>query len=366
MEGSAQIRLALDGIAGKWFGLGHFSGRDRGCEALAGCDDQVHELGLDSDVFGTEARKVVGYRCGDLFHERRQGVAAGLRRGCGGTHRHARLRGEAVAWPGCVRRDRLLLRSRDLHFGCAPGTGGDRAGLPERDPQELIASITTEPEVIVGHGWELSSLHFGRSLGAILPQHSSLRGTALSDATLVLAPGAVRSRHAAKLVLAALWSRLLSLRICFVRRRSPDPRPSADRGSLSDAPAVGDWESVGRRGRAGQETTGRTSLRGAWFKPRSGGRSEPGGASPRSPRWDKQIPCLVAHTGNGASVVRGLVSTRRGSEEWGTNAPFWLGSCATNLRFAGPFGSWPKEEITLTPTPTVARARSETSIGPRR
>jgi len=33
------------------------------------------------------------------------------------------------------------------------------------------------------------------------------------------------------------------------------------------------------------------------------------------------IPCLVPHTGNGASVFRGLVSTRRGWEESGTNAP---------------------------------------------
>jgi hypothetical protein len=34
------------------------------------------------------------------------------------------------------------------------------------------------------------------------------------------------------------------------------PRPSADRGSPGDAPTVGDWETVGRRGRAGQETSG--------------------------------------------------------------------------------------------------------------
>jgi hypothetical protein len=45
--------------------------------------------------------------------------------------------------------------------------------------------------------------------------------------------------HAAKLVLTALCSRLLSLRICSVRRGSP-----------GDAPTVGD---CGRRGRAGQE-----------------------------------------------------------------------------------------------------------------
>ena len=118
------------------------------------------------------------------------------------------------------------------------------------------------------------------------------------------------------------------------------PRRSADRRSPGDAATVGDWESVGRRGRAGQETTGRTSLRGAWFKPRSGGRSQPGVACHRSPRWDNQIPCLVPHTCDGGTVVRGLVSTRRGSEASETNAPFWPGACATNLRFACPFGSW--------------------------
>ena len=68
--------------------------------------------------------------------------------------------------------------------------------------------------------------------------------------------------------------------------------------------------------------------------------NQPGGASPKSPRWDNQIPCLVPHTGKGASVVRGLVSTRRGSEESGTNAPFWPEACATRLQHAAPFGSW--------------------------
>jgi len=67
--------------------------------------------------------------------------------------------------------------------------------------------------------------------------------------------------------------------------------------------------------------------------------NQPGGASPRSPRSDNPIPCLVPHTGNGATVVRGLVSTRRGSEESGTNPPFWPGACATRLQHAAPFGS---------------------------
>src|SRR5271157_2545120 len=63
-------------------------------------------------------------------------------------------------------------------------------------------------------------------------------------------------------------------------------------------------------------------------------------ASPRSPGWDNPIPCLVPHMGKGASVVRGLVSTRRGSEESVRNAPFWPGVCATRLQHAAPFGSW--------------------------
>jgi len=59
--------------------------------------------------------------------------------------------------------------------------------------------------------------------------------------------------------------------------------------------------------------------------------NQPGGASPRSPRWDNPIPSLVPHTGKGASVVRGLVSTRRSLEKLGMIAPFWPGVCATNL-----------------------------------
>jgi hypothetical protein len=62
--------------------------------------------------------------------------------------------------------------------------------------------------------------------------------------------------------------------------------------------------------------------------------------SPRSPRWDNPIPSLVSHAGKGAAVVRGLVPTRRGSEESGTNPPFWPEGCATRLQHAAPFGSW--------------------------
>src|SRR5271157_5388662 len=54
-------------------------------------------------------------------------------------------------------------------------------------------------------------------------------------------------------------------------------------------------------------------------------------ASSKSPRRDNQIPRLVPQTDNGSSVVRGLVSTRRGSEGSGTNALFWPGACATRL-----------------------------------
>src|SRR5208337_4629868 len=68
--------------------------------------------------------------------------------------------------------------------------------------------------------------------------------------------------------------------------------------------------------------------------------NQPGCASPKSPRWDNQIPCLVPHTGKGASVVKALVSTRRGSEESWMIAPFWPGACTTKLQHAAPFGSW--------------------------
>ena len=99
-----------------------------------------------------------------------------------------------------------------------------------------------------------------------------------------------------------------------------------------------------RRGAWGDKASGTGHRDGhdhsSSLEPHSGGRSEPGGVSPRSPRWHDQIPCLVPHTGNGAPVVRGLVSTRRGSEELGMIARFWPGACATNLRFACPFGSW--------------------------
>ena len=42
-------------------------------------------------------------------------------------------------------------------------------------------------------------------------------------------------------------------------------RHSAERRSPRDAPTVGGWESCGRRGRGGQETTARTSHRQRLF-----------------------------------------------------------------------------------------------------
>src|SRR5208337_1043802 len=131
-----------------------------------------------------------------------------------------------------VRRDRLLLRSRDLQFGCAPGTGDDRAGLPGRDPQELIASITTEPEVIFGHGWELSSLHFGRSAGAILPQYSSLRASDLSCHTSARAGGG-SGLACCKVGLGRPLVPAAFVAYSFCSARVSRPRPSADRGSRS-------------------------------------------------------------------------------------------------------------------------------------
>src|SRR5271157_921629 len=81
---------------------------------------------------------------------------------------------------------------------------------------------------------------------------------ALSHATLLLAPEVVRGRHAAKLVLTAPWSRPLSLRICFVRRGSPDPavRPLVRRGSPD--PAV--WPTVGLQVTHRRSGTGRPSV----------------------------------------------------------------------------------------------------------
>jgi len=123
-----------------------------------------------------------------------------------------------------------------------------------------------------------------------------------------------------------------SLRSARVSR----PRRSADRRSPGDGPTVGVG---GRRGRAGQETVPEPAWR----------------ASPRSPRSDSPIPCLVPHTGIGASIVRGLVSTRRGSEELGMIARFWPGACcAARLQHAPPIRV------------VVARARSESSMGPGR
>ena len=45
--------------------------------------------------------------------------------------------------------------------------------------------------------------------------------------------------------------------------------------------------------------------------------------------------------GNFQVTTGELIAPRLGSEESGTNAPFGPGACATNLRFACPFGSWP-------------------------
>jgi len=171
---------------------------------------------------------------------------------------------------------------------------------------------------------------------------------ALSHATLLLAPEAVRGWHAAKLVLTALWSRLLSLRICFVRRRSPDP--------------------------------GRTGLRRSWFKPRSGGRSEPGGASPRSPRWPRSQPLspaaqrrIGAWRGQRQVTVMGqsdpLPRTPNGQwsvrrQRFGVDPP-GLGRVGGECCFLT--GSLRHQAPTCRPIRVlVARARSQSSMGPRR
>jgi hypothetical protein len=86
-----------------------------------------------------------------------------------------------------------------------------------------------------------SPVHFGRSAGANLPLNSSLRAIALSCHTSARAGGGARPACCKvgldrPLIPAAFVANL------FVRR-----------GSSSDAPTVGDWETCVRRGRAGHE-----------------------------------------------------------------------------------------------------------------
>src|SRR5271157_2300357 len=107
----------------------------------------------------------------------------------------------------------------------------------------------------------------------------------------------------------------------FVRRGSPDPAVRLTEGL--QITGQGSETAVAEDGRVRRPCP-----------------NQPGGASPGSPRWDNPIPCFVLHTGKRASVVRGLVSTHRSSEESGTNAPFWPVACATRLQHAAPFGSW--------------------------
>ena len=117
------------------------------------------------------------------------------------------------------------------------------------------------------------------------------------------------------------------------------PRRSADRGSPGNAPMVGDWETCGRGGRAGQE-----ALPEPVFEVPGSSRVAAADRSLEAPaagRRDGTIRSRASYpTGKGASVVKGSVSTRRGSEESGTNAPFWPGACATRLQHAAPFRSW--------------------------
>jgi len=99
--------------------------------------------------------------------------------------------------------------------------------------------------VIFGHGWELSSLHFGRLAGAILPQYSSLRASALSCHTSARAgggsgPASCQVGLDRPLIPAAFVANL------FRSARASRPRRSADRGLVrrgSPDPAV--WPTVG-------------------------------------------------------------------------------------------------------------------------
>ena len=133
--------------------------------------------------------------------------------------------------------------------------------------------------------------------------------------------------------------------------RASRPRRWANRGSPGDALTVEDWQTCGLRGRAGSEALpGPSRFGGELFVPPyeggiQGGSGGPAAshapASPRSPRWDNRRPCLASHTGNEAADVRGLMSTRRGSEGLVMIASFWPGACVTRPQQAAPFGSWP-------------------------
>ena len=89
------------------------------------------------------------------------------------------------------------------------------------------------------------------------------------------------------------------------------------------------------------------------LEPRSGGGSKPGGASPRSPRWEKPIPCLVPH-GQG-SVPR---------QRFGVNPP-GLGRVGDKC-FIAARGLRDQAPTCRPIRVLVARARSESSKGPRR
>ncbi len=110
-------------------------------------------------------------------------------------------------------------------------------------------------------------------------------------------------------------------RSAFRSARVSRPRRSADRRSPGNWPTVGDG---GFRGRASPDTVPEPAWR----------------LQPQVTAMGQSNPLPRSRTGNGASVVRGLVSIRPGSEELGMIARFWPEACATRLQHAAPFGAW--------------------------
>ncbi len=104
------------------------------------------------------------------------------------------------------------------------------------------------------------------------PSESEAKPSTVQLAVTQLAK-ANSSWHAAKLDLTSPLIPTAVVANLFRSARVSRPRRSTHRRSPRDAPTVGDWETWGRRDRAGQETTARTSLYKTTFSPALDGRS---------------------------------------------------------------------------------------------
>jgi len=155
--------------------------------------------------------------------------------------------------------------------------------------------------------------------------------------------------HAAKLVLTALCSRLLSLRICSVRRGSP-----------GDAPTVGD---CGRRGRAGQEALPEPSRIGGEIPVHPCEEGIKGGPMARQHGTRQPAPGRPDRTIRSPASYPTRAMERQSSEVWCQPAGAWKSRGRTLLSGLGP--SPPGHNMPPMRV-LVARARCEPSKGPRR